>query len=203
MGRGYPTYYFTQRKSENLKLKTTAQSVDHNVDYEKNHYFLFGNWMFLVCIFVKCLNPFIQRCLAPIGWNGPFVLEKILKFYQCIFAISLLSPLGKGRDPSFEQIWIVNVFSVFLYYPPLKKGHLNKLESLNPRLFCAKFSWNGSGEVEKIMKTWTRDVTIDLGFRLRWARYINSELFWLLSTELVFTLSNIISGIFSPFTRQR
>ena len=34
---------------------------------------------------------------------GPVVLEKILKFSQCIFTISLLSPLGKRRDPSFEQ----------------------------------------------------------------------------------------------------
>ena len=38
---------------------------------------------------------------------GPVVLKKILKVHQCIFAISLLSPLGKGHGPSFEQTWIL------------------------------------------------------------------------------------------------
>jgi hypothetical protein len=33
------------------------------------------------------------------------VLEKkILKNVQCIFTVSLLSPLGEGQSPSFEQI---------------------------------------------------------------------------------------------------
>ena len=32
---------------------------------------------------------------------GPSVLEK-KKFLQCSFAVSLLYPLGKGHDPSFE-----------------------------------------------------------------------------------------------------
>ena len=35
---------------------------------------------------------------------GPAVLEKKnLKYRQCILATSLLSPLGKGRDPWFKQ----------------------------------------------------------------------------------------------------
>ena len=35
---------------------------------------------------------------------GPVVLEKkILNFRQCNLAILLLSPLGKGHGPSFEQ----------------------------------------------------------------------------------------------------
>ena len=34
---------------------------------------------------------------------GPMVLKKIFIVCQCIFAISLLSPLGKGQGPSFEQ----------------------------------------------------------------------------------------------------
>ena len=34
---------------------------------------------------------------------GLVVLEKIFKFRQCIFAILLLFPLGKGDGPSFEQ----------------------------------------------------------------------------------------------------
>ena len=39
--------------------------------------------------------------------TGPVLLEKtIFEVRQCIFDIFLLSPLGKGRGPSFEQIWI-------------------------------------------------------------------------------------------------
>ena len=38
---------------------------------------------------------------------GSVVLEKnIFEFRQCIFTISLLSPLGGGWGPSFEQTWI-------------------------------------------------------------------------------------------------
>ena len=38
---------------------------------------------------------------------GPVVLEKkIFKFVNVFLQISLISPLEKGRGPSFEQIWI-------------------------------------------------------------------------------------------------
>ena len=38
---------------------------------------------------------------------GPVVLEKkILKFRHCIFRyLVIISPLGKGRGPLFEQTW--------------------------------------------------------------------------------------------------
>ena len=53
--------------------------------------------------------PFTQGCFLPsLVEIDPVVLEKkILKVCQCIFAISLLTPLGKGRGPSFEQTWIL------------------------------------------------------------------------------------------------
>ena len=35
---------------------------------------------------------------------NPMVQKKIFKFCQCIFAISLLSPPGKERDPLFEDM---------------------------------------------------------------------------------------------------
>ena len=62
--------------------------------------------------------------------NGSVVLEKkkIFDFCYFIFAISLLSPLGTGRDSSFEK------------------------NNVHPRLLrmpCAKFDFNlrsGSGE---------------------------------------------------------
>ena len=49
---------------------------------------------------------------------GPSVLEKkVIKLLQCIFVISLFSPLGKGRDTLFEK----------------------NFNSLHPRILCAKF----------------------------------------------------------------
>ena len=53
-----------------------------------------------ICWFFICrnLNSLHQRMLcAKIGWNWlcPYVKEDFLKFRQCIFAISLLSPVGK------------------------------------------------------------------------------------------------------------
>ena len=59
--------------------------------------------------------------------------KKIFKFRQCIFAISLLSPLEKGRAL-----------------------HLNKHESPSPKDDCAKFGWkwlNGSGEEDETVKS--------------------------------------------------
>jgi hypothetical protein len=34
---------------------------------------------------------------------GLLVLEKIFKYFQYIFIVSLLSPLGEGGCPSYEQ----------------------------------------------------------------------------------------------------
>jgi hypothetical protein len=37
---------------------------------------------------------------------GLLVLEmKIFKNFHCIFTLLLLSPLGEGQSPSFEQTW--------------------------------------------------------------------------------------------------
>ena len=124
---------------------------------------------------------FTQGCFVPsLVEIGLVVLEKkILKMRQCIFAISLLSPLGKEQRPSFEQTWIpyiqgciesslVEIGPVvlqkknflissmyFRYFElsPLGKGralHLNKLNPLHTRMLCAKFVWNmASGSEEE------------------------------------------------------
>ena len=106
----------------------------------------------------KLESPSPKDCLVEIGQA---VLEKIFKFWQCIFAISLLSILEKGRDPTFEQleyplskdalcqVWLrfaqwfwrsfvisINVFSLFCNNLPFEKGgalHLKKLESPLPK----------------------------------------------------------------------
>jgi hypothetical protein len=61
---------------------------------------------------------------------GLLVLEKkIFKNFQCIFTLSLLSPLGEELSPSF------------------------KVNSLQQRMICAKSCQNwpsGSGEVENV-----------------------------------------------------
>ena len=84
---------------------------------------------------------------------GPVVLQKIsFKFCECIFAISKLSPVGKGRVASFLnplhprifwcQVWLklsigsredfVNGYLLFRYFVPFEKGvalYLNKIET--------------------------------------------------------------------------
>ena len=57
-------------------------------------------------LFGKTRVYFTQRCFVfSLVEIGPVVLEKIIKFYQCTFNISLLSPLGKGSVLTLEQTW--------------------------------------------------------------------------------------------------
>ena len=57
--------------------------------------------------FKQTVIPFTQGCfMLSLVEIGPVILEKILKFRQCIFTISSSSPLRKGRGPIFEQTWI-------------------------------------------------------------------------------------------------
>ena len=60
--------------------------------------------------------PITQGCFVPsLVESGPVVLKKkIFKVGQCIFAISLLSPLGKGHGLSFVQTWIPITQGCFL-----------------------------------------------------------------------------------------
>ena len=54
-------------------------------------------------------TPFEQTSIcAKFGWNwSSGSWEKIFKYHQCIFIISLLSPLENGHGPSLiEQTWI-------------------------------------------------------------------------------------------------
>jgi hypothetical protein len=95
---------------------------------------------------------------------GQLVLEKILKNFQCIFTLSLLSPLGivplnNLESPSpkndlcqvcleFVQLFwrrFSNDPSPFLHfwdYLTFEDDlalYLNKLENLHPRIICTKF----------------------------------------------------------------
>ena len=109
---------------------------------------LFTLWELNASSFEQTWIPFTQGCFVPnLVEIGSAVQENILKFRQCIFAISLISPLGKGlalhlyklqsSSPKEElySVWLklaqwfwrrflnfINVFSLFLYYLPLRTG---------------------------------------------------------------------------------
>ena len=89
-----------------------------SVALEKKMFLNFVNVFSLICYYLPLekdgtpyLNklesqiPFTQRCFVPsLVENSHVVLErKIFKACLCIFAISSLSPLGKGRGSLFEQ----------------------------------------------------------------------------------------------------
>ena len=59
-------------------------------------------WVALHLNRLEFQSPKDVLCQIWLRFN-PLVLDKIFKFRQCIFAISLLCPLGKGRCPSFEE----------------------------------------------------------------------------------------------------
>ena len=115
---------------------------------------------------------FTQGCFVPsLVEIGQVVLERMFKFRQCIFAISQLSPLVKGRVPSlnkfespssedaFCQVWLKLAqwfwrrrfflilsmyFRYFIIISPWKRAGFfiwTKLNPLHPRMLCAKFGW--------------------------------------------------------------
>ena len=88
--------------------------------------FPLGNWCTCSPSLKQIGIPFTQAWFVPgLVEIGPVVLKKILKFLQCIFAILLLSPLGKECDPSFELGEIPQV--------SWKTAHSNNAKSnLNP-----------------------------------------------------------------------
>ena len=58
---------------------------------------------------IKLESPSPEDALCHFGWNWPFESGEeafLLISSIYLFAISQLSPLGKGRGSSFEQTWI-------------------------------------------------------------------------------------------------
>ena len=118
--------------------------------------------------------PLTQECIVPsLVEINPVILEnKIFQVCQCIFAISLLSPIAKRRGPSFKQIWIhitqecfvpsfveigpvvlkkkkfVSILSLFRYYLPLAKGGPFIQTNMNFH-HPSKFGWNWSSGSEE------------------------------------------------------
>ena len=95
----------------------------------------------------------IQRCFVPtLVEIGPMVLEKkIFKSRWCIFAISLLFPLGNWQGMSIEQIWIpftqvffvpnlVEIGPVVMKQTKMRKV-LRRLQRTINKLWSEKLTW--------------------------------------------------------------
>ena len=96
-----------------------------------------------ILINLNPLHPGMLRARFSRNWPWLVLEKKILKFHKCTFAISKLSPLGKGQGPSFYQTYI-----------PFSYVWLN----------CAKFGRNwssGSGEQNENVTTTTMTTTTD------------------------------------------
>ena len=124
--------------------------------------------------------------------------------YFCIFAISLLSPLEKGRalhsfkleshslKDALYQVWLILptsgsgilkncILSMYFHYFVIisswkRMGPFNwtNLNSRRQRMLCSKFGWISSGE-EEFTTTTTTMTTTNNGQKLRLA-FSSSEL---------------------------
>ena len=121
-------------------------------------------------LFIKLQWPSPKVTLCKV-WLKLVQYFWIIQFRQCIFVISLWSPLGNECSPSIiwtnlnplhrrrfcaifflllaRWLWnrrsFVKVFSLFRYYLPFEIGmalYLNKHDFLHPRMLCAKFDLN-------------------------------------------------------------
>ena len=102
---GHIAHMRNQFKSINTFVQSNAYIITLICRGKNDHLLFITEWS----LFVKHWVPFIKGCFVPSFVEiGSVVLKKIFvfKFRQFIFAISWLSPFGKGRDPSFEQTWI-------------------------------------------------------------------------------------------------
>ena len=84
-------------------------------DFMYFHYYLIiFPWKRTLSFIWTNLNLLHPRMLcAKFDWNWLY-RRRFLKFKCCIFTISLLSSLGKGHGPSFEQIWIPSTQGCFV-----------------------------------------------------------------------------------------
>ena len=174
----------------------------NNLDDSSPKDVLYQIWLkliqwFLRRRFLNFVNVFLLfRNYLPLGKGGTVHLNKLelsshtdalcqiclilnqwfLKFSQCVFAISYLSTLGKGRNPSFEQtkvlcqfpstkdalwqVWLklakwflrrrfmnlVNAFSLFRKYLLLEKGNALWIPFIQ---WCSVLSLVEIGQVDR------------------------------------------------------
>ena len=84
-------------------INTFAQSYYYTIKLINRKQSLTLFWEFKWPSICKTWVPFTQECFVP----SSVVLEKIFKFSQCIFAISLLSPLEfPSPKDAFCWVWL-------------------------------------------------------------------------------------------------
>ena len=82
-----------------------SRGEDFNLTMYFRYFVIISPWKRAWPFIWRNLNSLYSRkCLF--DWFWPSGSEKIFEFRRYIFAISLLSPIGKGLGPSFEQTWI-------------------------------------------------------------------------------------------------
>ena len=142
--------------------------------------------------------PFSQEWFLPgLVYFGSLFLEKFFKYRQCIFAISLITPLGKecGLEISFEQNLIpfiqgffvsfgwnwasgfrkksffnFNEFSIFLYFFPWAWPFIwTNLKPFHPMILWAKNGWNWPSRPLR-QRTKISNIKAYLSHRLRWPK---------------------------------
>lgn len=125
------------------------------------------------------LNSYTQKVfVTSLGRIGQVVLEKLLKFCQCIFAnistkIRAWSFIWTNLNRLYQRRLCGNfcwnwpsasedVIKVFLLLSPCGKGHGpsitgNRILNFTQWMFCVKLDWNwllGSGEEDINVKSW-------------------------------------------------
>ena len=106
------------RKVPTNKHICTKLWLYHNIDQERNTLLIRILMVFIYTLFTrKDWDPFTRGCFVPSLIEIDLIaLEKnISKFHKCVFAILLLSSLGKA----FEQTW--NPFTSEYFAPGLVK----------------------------------------------------------------------------------
>jgi hypothetical protein len=133
-----------------------------------------GPWacyIFVIISSFKRIWPFIWRnsfkdnlyqvWLNLVSWFW----RRFLKNFQCIFTLSLLSPLQEGLSPSFEQTWI-----------PSPKDDLCQV-----CLKLAQWFWRRSWKCKSLQTDVGQQAIrkAHLRFQLRWAKHFNlGYIFW-------------------------
>ena len=125
--------------------------------------------------------------MSSMNENGPVAYEKILKRWQFIFAIMLLSSHGEGRGPFLKVVYALyfHYFVTIIFSRKWAWSLIGTNLNLNlPRMLCCgKFGWNrssGSGEEDNNVKVYDNDDTND---DRQWT-YLYQKSLWSLSLRL-------------------
>ena len=101
--------------------------------------------------------------------SGDKYLFFLINFGQCIFTLSLLSFLGKGRHPSFEETWILFTKECFMPRSFWEAFFFNLVKFF--RYFVIIIHWERTLYLYKCEYHWTEDALCQVWWKL-------TQLFW-------------------------